>query len=385
MDKDQRIIERGSRRQMQGSGRGSAPRGGPAGPRGDCHAVRPLSRAMARGVWGEESQGMTRSGDPSLGPETERPGWPLVAFALVTVAGLFLVIVLGFLDTATDSALGCGRSFPLCHGSLFPADNLKSLVEWSHRAASGVVGIMTGILGVWAWVRVRKSLEVRWLSWIAIAFIFIESALGAMAVLSPEPDPIIALHLGIALTAFAATVILTGHLVRLRRGENPRSIRPSTAVVRLSWVFMIYMYVAVYAGAYVAQTDSGISCLSWPLCPGPLVPTHWGPIMVDDLHRLVAVGAGVVALFLYRAARRDRDRRPDLLHLAAWILGWVLAQIAGGLLLVETHIALETTMLHVATATFLFVEAGQMLFGVLPAARLGERRRESWEAVASGK
>lgn len=314
-----------------------------------------------------------------------RPGWPLVAFALITVAGLFLVIVLGFLDTATDSALGCGRSFPLCHGSLFPADNLKSLVEWSHRAASGVVGVMTGILGVWAWVRVGRSLEVRWLSFLAIAFIFIESALGAMAVLSPEPDPVVALHLGIALTAFAATVILTGVLLRMRAGENPRAIRADAAVARMSWIFMAYMYVAVYVGAYVAQTDSGVACMSWPLCPGPVVPTRWGPVMVDDIHRLVAVGAGVVALWLYLVARRSREGRPDLLHMATWILVLVVAQMAGGLLLVETHIALETTMLHVAMATLLFVEAGQMLFGVLPAAKVDERRRETWEAVASGK
>lgn len=330
---------------------------------------------------------MSRPRNPPV-TDTEppgRPGWPLVLFALATVVGLFLVIVLGFLDTVTESALGCGRSFPLCHGSLFPADNLKSLVEWSHRAASGVVGIMAGVLSVWAWVRVRNSVEVRWLSFLAIAFIFIESALGAMAVLSPEPDPVIALHLGVALTAFAAAVILTGVLLRMRQGENPREVRAGPAVTRMSFVFMVYMYVAVYVGAYVAQTDSGIACLTWPLCPGPLVPTRWGPVMVDDIHRLVALGAGVIAFGLYRAAQRTRDERPDLLRMATWILVLVLAQVAAGLLLVETHIALETTLLHVAIATLLFVEAGQMLFGVLPAARVGERRRESVEAVASGK
>lgn len=333
-----------------------------------------LARPMGGG---EVPPTMSRSEAPATHRTgSERPGWPLVTFALITVAALFVVIVLGFLDTVTKSALGCGRSFPLCHGSLFPADNLKSLVEWSHRAASGVAGLMTGALGVWAWWRLGRVAEVRWLSLTAIGFIFIESALGAMAVLSPESDALMAVHLGVALTAFAATVILTGLIRGLNRGSSRRSVRPDAFVVRWAWIFMVYMYVAVYVGAYVAQTDSGIACLTWPLCPGPVLPTHFGPVLVDDVHRLVAVGAGAIAIVLYSAARQSRSVRPDLFHMAGWILVLVAAQVVSGLVLVETHIALETTLVHVSLATLLFVEAGQMLFGVLPEAGVSRQRRD---------
>jgi heme A synthase len=105
-------------------------------------------------------------------------------------------------------------------------------------------------------------------------------------------------------------------------------------------------------------------------------------VLVDDIHRLVALGAGAMAVWLYVAAREVGDRRPDLLRMARWILALVAAQVASGLLLVETHIALETTLLHVAMATLLFTEAAQMVFGVLPASRVPAQAGKTQTAVA---
>lgn len=298
-------------------------------------------------------------------------GWGLAGFAALTTLGLFLVVVLGFVDTFTNSALGCGRSFPLCHGSLFPSDNLQAVIEWSHRALSAIVGLMVGVTTIWAWVRAGRIPEVRVLGAISLGFVVVESAVGALAVLLPESQAVIATHLGIALTAFAATALLTQALWVLRRGRTwltRPAVPPKLAV--WTWAMLVFMYVAIYLGAYVAGTDSGAYCLTWPLCTGGRATASLAnPVTIDLLHRLVALIAGAMGTYLFVLARRVRASRPDLERLGHTVLALLILQIASGLLLVLTHIAIETTILHVALATALFTAVAAMTFGVLPEAR----------------
>ncbi len=315
----------------------------------------------------------------SRAPRQRTPGLPLAAFAALTTLGLFLVVVLGFVDTATNSALGCGRSFPLCHGSLFPTDNLKTIIEWSHRALAGAVGLMEGAAAVWAWIRDWHVIEVRVLAAIGLGFVVIESVVGALAVLSPESEALIAVHLGIALTAFAATALLAWALWGLRAGDGAlRRHRAPRALVLWTWTMMIFMYVAVYVGAYVAGTDSGVACLTWPLCStGRATLSLANPVTVDLLHRFIALVAGVIATCLFVQARRARAVRPDLARLGHAVLALVVLQILSGLVLVLTHLALEADVLHVALATVLFTVVAAMTLGVLPEA--GSPRRKPAE------
>jgi len=307
----------------------------------------------------------------SPGARPGGPGLPLAVFAALTTLGLFLVVVLGFIDTATNSALGCGRSFPLCHGSLFPSDNLQAVIEWSHRALAGAVGLMEGAAAVWAWIRAWRVVEVRVLAAVGLGFVVVESVVGALAVLSPESKAAIAVHLGIALTAFAATALLAWALWGLRAGSGVLRRPPAPrALVRWTWIMMVYMYVAVYVGAYVAGTDSGVYCLTWPLCTaGRATLSLANPVTIDLLHRFVALLAGAIGTYLFVLARRARDVRPDLARLAHAVLGLIVLQIVSGLILVLTHIALETTIVHVALATALFTAVAAMTLGVLPEAR----------------
>jgi cytochrome c oxidase assembly protein subunit 15 len=297
-----------------------------------------------------------------------RTGTALRAFAALTTVALFLVVVLGFVDTATGSALGCGRSFPLCHGSLFPADNVNALIEWSHRTLSAVAGLMVGVTVVWSAVRRGTSLEMRLLGAIALGFVVVESVVGALAVLAPESQADIAAHLGIALTAFAALALLTRRLwAQDGLGPRARRARPPAGFAGWAWVLLGYMYVAVYVGAYVAGTGSGAACLSWPLCPGghPTLSLA-NPVTVDLGHRFVAlVGVGL-AVRLLLLAPRVRPVRPDLARMVHATLGLFLLQVASGVAVVRTHLAIEVSILHVALATTLFTLVAAMAADTLP-------------------
>ncbi len=290
---------------------------------------------------------------------------------------LFAVVVLGFVDTATNSALGCGRSFPLCDGKFFPAPDLTSIIEWSHRVLSALVGLLVGVLAIWAWIRTWRSIEARVLALISLVFLVIESAVGALAVLIPESQAVIAVHLGIALTSFAATALLTWWLVAMRAQDgSPVRPRVPTRLAASAWGMLVFMYCALYLGAYVAGTGSGTACLTWPLCTsGRITPSLANPVTIDYIHRLAALAVGAATIWLWLQARAVITTRPDLARISGWMVVLTAAQIASGLLLVLSRMALDATILHVMLVTVLFTLSAAMAMGVLPEAGAGRRRK----------
>lgn len=297
-----------------------------------------------------EAAGVRR---PPTARPVGRPSAGLRWFAVFTVVVLFGVVVLGFLDTATGSALGCGRQFPLCDGRFLPEPTLTSVIEWAHRVVSAFAGVLVLVLVIWAWVAARASAHVRILGLVGLGFLVIESAVGAMAVLVPEPDALVALHLGIALTSFGAIAVLTLALWRL-----PRAVAvpvPSVAVRRYLWALLVFTYAVVYLGALVAQVRAGPACGGWPLCEGALVPAHWSwPVLLDFTHRMVALATLGVFWLTTRVLRPLRASRPDLYRAGHVAFGLVFLIALSGGYLVLSHIALQATLLHVALVTLLF-------------------------------
>ena len=67
---------------------------------------------------------------------------------------MFVVLVMGAAVTNTGSAEGCGRSWPLCNGRLVPEFTVSTAIEYSHRAVTGVEGLLVvaltaAMLGFW--------------------------------------------------------------------------------------------------------------------------------------------------------------------------------------------------------------------------------------------
>lgn len=74
------------------------------------------------------------------------------ALAVVASAGMFVVLVMGTVVTNTGSAEGCGRDWPLCRGKFIPEFAVKTFIEFSHRAVTGVEGLLIVALAVGALV-----------------------------------------------------------------------------------------------------------------------------------------------------------------------------------------------------------------------------------------
>jgi cytochrome c oxidase assembly protein subunit 15 len=105
-------------------------------------------------------------------------------FAWTTLAFNVAVILWGAYVRATGSGAGCGEHWPTCNGQVIPTDpSVKTLIEFTHRATSGVALLL--VLALLGWV--RKSPDVpghaRTAAWGTLGFMLSEAAVGAGLVL----------------------------------------------------------------------------------------------------------------------------------------------------------------------------------------------------------
>jgi len=284
----------------------------------------------------------------------------------VSVVGMFVVLMAGALVTKTGSGEGCGASWPLCHGQWLPAANIASIIEYSHRAVSGIAGLAVLVFSVVLWRSYGWRPELKFLAGVSVFFLLLQSALGAWVVLAPQPDWMLALHFGISLASYAG-VFLGGVLLYQLHGRGTgreRSVSPRLR--KWAWFSLVYVYVVVYTGAYVRHTNSNLACLDWPLCNGQLFPELSGTVGIHFFHRLAAAGAVLVLLWLVRLAAAEKERRPDVYRASLWAVGLLAAQIISGGLSVLTQLSLPVMMLHSAVITLKFGVVAYICLQVTP-------------------
>ena len=188
-------------------------------------------------------------------------------------AGMFLVLVMGATVTSTGSGEGCGRSWPLCRGELVPELALATLIEYSHRAISGLEGVL--VLGLTAGARAvwRDHPEVRILAPLSLFTTVLQAGLGAWAVLYPQSPAALAAHFGVSLVCLASVFLLARCTHEADSGADAlRDHPPPARFAGATWGILAYVLAVVYLGAYVRHADAALACDGWPLCGGRLFP-----------------------------------------------------------------------------------------------------------------
>ncbi|PSR36893.1 MAG: heme A synthase [Sulfobacillus thermosulfidooxidans] len=298
---------------------------------------------------------------------------------VIATIGMYIVNMVGFLDTQTGSALGCGPDWPLCNGQVIPnLRNIHVLIEFGHRVLVGGFALIATIFMIWALVRYGKWIEVKVFALVGIGFIVVQSALGALAVVFVNPPPVLALHLGFGLLAMVGVGLLTVFLFQLDAQIKGRkagiAFRRHTSSATKKWVWgtWIYTYLAIYWGSYVAFRGAGEACPSWPLCNGKVFPGFSGLVGLDFIHRLAAVGLAILSAGLLWHLRQYKTSRPDLYRGAFWLFWAVIAQIVTGANLALSHVATGPYLLHIATLMLLFADISYLVLQVVPAEPLDE-------------
>jgi len=141
-----------------------------------------------------------RPRDPSTGL--------LWTFALGSVISTYILILIGGYVTTSDSGLGCGESWPLCSGAVFPAlNNSAQLIEFSHRIFNFVVVFFVLGTALLAWTRFRPAKNVFLFSTASFIGLAAQVILG-MVTVTTALNPIISdAHLGLASAILALVVV----------------------------------------------------------------------------------------------------------------------------------------------------------------------------------
>jgi len=280
--------------------------------------------------------------------------------AIAACIGMFLVLVAGSLVTNTGSGRGCGTDFPLCHGKFIPAYTLESLIEYSHRLISGLVGLLVLAVFVSTLILYRRKAEAVIYASLAGFFTLLQAVLGAIAVVWEQSAAVLAMHFGFSILAFVSTFLLVLWVNRVRRGtieDKPLAAVPGS-VFRVVLSVLIYSYVVVYLGAFVRHTDSAGGCQGWPLCNGEFIPAMEGATRIVFIHRLGALVLLFALIWLWRHISRVCAKNPELRRTASWAFVLICLQVVSGAVLTATlandDLLVFTSILHNIIVSFLF-------------------------------
>lgn len=281
----------------------------------------------------------------------------LKLLSILATIWILLALIAGALVTKTGSGDGCGPNWPLCHGKLIP-DNptLETVIEYSHRLITGVAGILVLLFTIICLVLYRQQKEVVWISVSSLFFLFLQSALGAFAVLGiGRQSAVLALHFGFSLMSYASVFLLMVYVFQLPSKESRLpATRVSPKFKAYSVFLFIYTYIVVYIGAYVRHTGSGLACEGWPLCNGQVIPKLGGQVTIAFGHRIAALLLVIAyAVLLYNVIKKYRMDK-ILLSFSAIIFGLSIVQAITGGSIVLTNMQTMPSLLHALFISLLF-------------------------------
>ena len=143
-------------------------------------------------------------------------------FAYGSVLSTYILIVIGGYVTTSNSGLGCGESWPLCQGAVFPSlKNPEVVIELTHRLFNSVVGVFILGMSIVVWTKYRNASNIVILSTTSLVALIVQVLLGMVTVTS-SLNPIVSdAHLALA-SAILAIVVADAVMVRyltIRRAD----------------------------------------------------------------------------------------------------------------------------------------------------------------------
>ncbi len=258
----------------------------------------------------------------------------LKVLAVCAPIGMLWLLLGGALVTKTDSGDGCGSSWPLCNGELFPSViTTELIIEISHRITTVLVSFLILAFVYYSWKLLGHLWEIKFLSILSIAFIVIQSLIGAANVVWGQSDFFLALHFGISLISFAGIFLMT--------------------------------LIVFEAHALVQHTESSFVCLDWPFCNNESIglPNNfyeWVHMGHRGLAGLFFLWIGYITFFVNRSYKKQ----PPIFY--SWIAAFILVimQVTSGAFVIFTKVSLEITLLHSLFITCLFGILSNLVFQI---------------------
>jgi heme A synthase len=105
-------------------------------------------------------------------------------YARATLVYNVAVVLWGAFVRGTGSGAGCGNHWPLCNGVITPhSPTMATIIEFTHRATSGIDLCLVAILAVWAFRAFPPRHPARLGATLSAVFLLTEALIGAALVL----------------------------------------------------------------------------------------------------------------------------------------------------------------------------------------------------------
>jgi heme A synthase len=282
------------------------------------------------------------------------------AYAWCVVAYNVFVVLWGAFVRASGSGAGCGNHWPLCNGTIVPrAPALQTIIEFTHRATSGVALISVAGLLIWAWRAFPRRHPARTGALLAVVFMLTEALLGAALVLlehvaqnkSAGRGISISLHLVNTLTLLGV-LALTAWWGGGRAAPDPREWRG------VSWFLG-----ASLAGFMLLGISGAIAALGDTLFPASSVAAGIAQdaspgahifIRLRVLHPVIAVGVAFLLTYaIWRAVKLRPDPRRQWAALGLTML--LVIQIVLGAINIGLLAPIWLQIIHLLVADVLWI------------------------------
>lgn len=255
-------------------------------------------------------------------------------FAWAFLAYLLFVILFGAWVRITHAGAGCGSHWPTCNGEVVPlSPSIETVIEFTHRLTSGVLGPVGIVFLVWA---SKQSRRVFVAAAVTVVFIVIEALVGAGLVLrelvaddaSLARAVVISFHLvnTLILTAAASlTAWWTTH-------RGPLGWPPQRSTLAITGLLGALVLTSM-TGAVTALGDTlfpvDLSAGLLAHVPSDLSPESHFLVRLRIIHPIVAVGTAGFGIVICGSFGEHRVK--DVRRLASWLRVAILTQVGAGL------------------------------------------------------
>ncbi len=253
---------------------------------------------------------------------SEQVQWLAGKLAIATL----ILMAIGSATRVMNAGLAC-PDWPLCYGTLFPAQqmNLQVFLEWFHRLDASFVGFGTiALVGLSAWKRRELPLWVPWMALLSLGMVLFQGILGALTVTELLRFDIVTAHLGTALLFFSTLLALAMLL---------RPYQPVGSAGKLRWLSLtavLFVYGQSLLGGLVASRWALHQCLGGgALCT----------VMNSHIVGVVPAAASTLALVVW--ALRSPALPPILRRLAIAAATALVTQASLGVLALKLRLQVE--------------------------------------------
>lgn len=307
--------------------------------------------------------------------------------AFATVAMTLLLIGIGVFVRASGSGLGC-PDWPTCHGGAVPPNDEKAIIEYSHRFAGTVVGLLVIATAVYVWRHYRHAPLVTWAAVLAVPLVGFQGILGAITVVRELPPEIVATHLLTAMVVLSFEIFVAIGMWAEDPSRRERfgsfDVAARKRVATFSVAAIAWLAVVMWVGGYMSESGASTACEGWPACNGSVMPGNDSQEITHMSHRFLAGAFVFLVVPAVVVAWRRRRALPWAAGVAGALGALYVTQVAVGALNVWYTFPDPLTVAHTVIASAVWATlTTSIVLGYYQLAPQGQEERPLRRAEAA--